>query len=65
MNIGLFFGSFDPIHLGHVFIAKHKQIAQKTPLVIFQSQPTDAVGQKLVDARRILHDQDGLVLGEK
>ncbi|MBJ04934.1 MAG: nicotinate (nicotinamide) nucleotide adenylyltransferase [Flavobacteriales bacterium] len=39
MNIGLFFGSFDPIHRGHVFIAKHKQIAQKTDQVWFVITP--------------------------
>ena len=39
MKIGLFFGSFNPIHLGHIQIAKNKQISQLIDEVWFVITP--------------------------
>ena len=39
MKIGLFFGSFNPIHLGHIEIAKNKQISQFIDEVWFVITP--------------------------
>ena len=39
MKIGLFFGSFNPIHFGHVQIAKNKKISQFIDEVWFVITP--------------------------
>lgn len=60
MNIGLYFGSFNPIHMGHLIIANH--IVQNTPLdkVWFVVSPQNP----LKNATSLLNEYDRLHLVE-
>src|SRR6201987_1840618 len=56
MNIGLFFGSFNPIHIGHLIIANH--VAQETDLnqvwfVVSPQNPLKASGSLLNEYHRL------------
>ena len=47
MNIGLYFGSFNPIHIGHLIIANHavnENIVQKVWFVVSPQNPLKASG---------------------
>ena len=58
MNIGLFFGSFNPIHVGHLIIANHilnKEIIERLWFVVSPQNP-------LKEKNTLLRDYDRLFL---
>src|SRR5215208_4961414 len=58
MNIGLFFGSFNPVHVGHLIIANHilnKEIIDRLWFVVSPQNP-------LKEKKTLLKDYDRLYL---
>jgi nicotinate-nucleotide adenylyltransferase len=58
MKIGLFFGSFNPIHVGHLIIANHilnKEIVEKVWFIVSPQNP-------LKEKSTLLRDHDRLYL---
>ena len=56
MNIGLYFGSFNPIHIGHLIIANHainENIVQKVWFVVSPQNPLKASGSLLNEYQRL------------
>jgi nicotinate-nucleotide adenylyltransferase len=58
MNIGLFFGSFNPIHLGHLFIANHMAQLPELDEVWFIVSPQNPFKEK----KNLLPEYDRLHL---
>ena len=67
MDIGLYFGSFNPIHIGHLIIANH--IASNTPLhqIWFVVSPHNPLknAQSLLNEQHRKHLIDLCIEGEK
>lgn len=58
MNIGLFFGSFNPIHIGHLFIANHMANHTELDEVWFVVSPQNP----FKEAKNLLGEHDRLHL---
>ena len=58
MNIGLFFGSFNPIHVGHLIIANHVLNFSKLQKIWFVVSPHNPLKEK----RNLLNQYDRLHL---
>src|SRR5688572_22884658 len=63
MNIGLYFGSFNPIHNGHLIIANH--LVQSTPLdevwfVVSPQNPLKKSGSLLNEHHRFFMVQEAI-----